>query len=420
MAGDWPGTAVSALRYTFGALGLAAYIAATRGKAGFVLPRPLLQIGRGLAVSVATICFFMGVMAMPLADATAIQFTSPILTAMLAPLVLRERTSAAVLLATLLAFAGVLIVLRPNVTALGLAAFWPLGAAFGMSWLMIFNRKAAGDAPVMVMQLLLAAIAAPILVAAAALLAATGEPIFYIPMPDAGIVLKCLAVALFATTGHSLIFAAIERATAATVAPMTYVQLLVAAGLGWTWFGDVPDAATFGGAALIIAGGLWLWRLSGRRTFARRPRWIFVLSSVLALPDLWHDAREGRGKHATQGNDRRRAAACRHAGERGRHGRSGMADRGLGDRGERRNGALDRGKMVAAARGRDARHRPQRTRGQGAELRVHAHRRRRERRHRLLGIAAGRDAGGVPTGIGHGWGSGVRQSGPRLSAADYL
>jgi len=260
MAGAWPGTAVSALRYAFGALGLAIVVALRHGRAGFVLPRPALQFGRGAAVSLATICFFMAVMAMPLADATAIQFTSPIITAMLAPLVLRERTSRAVLFATLLAFAGVLIVLRPNVTALGLVAFYPLGAAFGMSWLMIFNRKAAGDAPVMVMQLLLAVMAAPLLIAAAALLARTGGPAFAVAAPSLDVVLKCFGVAFFATLGHSLIYAAIVRATAATVAPMTYVQLLIAAAIGWAWFGDAPDAATFGGAALIIAGGLWLWR----------------------------------------------------------------------------------------------------------------------------------------------------------------
>jgi drug/metabolite transporter (DMT)-like permease len=74
------------------------------------------------------------------------------------------------------------------------------------------------------------------------------------------VVLKCLGVAGFATAGHSLIFAAVERASASTVASMTYVQLLVAAGLGWLWFGDAPDLATFGGAALIIGGGLLLWR----------------------------------------------------------------------------------------------------------------------------------------------------------------
>lgn len=260
LAGQWPGTAVSALRYMFGAAGLTVIVAVMHGRSGFVLPRPWVQLGRGAAVSVSTICFFMGVMAIPLADATAIQFTSPILTALLAPVVLKERTSTSAFVATLLAFAGVLIVLRPNVAELGLAALWPLGAAFGMSWVMMLNRKAAGVAPVMVMQALLAWFAAPILVASAALLAKAGGPAFAIGWPSLEVVVKCAAIALFATFGHSLIYAAIVRATAATVAPMTYVQLLIAAGLGWVLFGDSPDAGTFAGAALIIAGGLLLWR----------------------------------------------------------------------------------------------------------------------------------------------------------------
>ena len=271
MAGEWPAPAVSALRYAFGALALAAVVAARHGRAGFVLPRPWLQAGRGAAVSLATICFFIGIMAMPLADATAIQFSSPIITALLAPFVLGERTRPATWLATLFAFAGVLIVLRPNLIELGAVAFFPLGAAFGMSWLMMLNRKTAGDAPVMVMQLLLALFAAPILIAAAAAFHALGGP-WTIPAPSLEIVLKCLAVAFFATLGHTLIFSAARRADASLVAPMTYVQLLAAAGLGWLWFGDRPDAATFGGAALIIAGGLWLWRSQRKSDLTPPPR----------------------------------------------------------------------------------------------------------------------------------------------------
>ena len=260
MAGEWPGTAVSALRYGFGALGLALFVAWRHGRAGFVAPRPGLQLGRGAAVGLATICFFMGVMAMPLADATAIQFTSPILTALLAPLLLGERTPRAAWAATMLAFAGVLVVLRPNLLALGPPAFWPLGAALGMSLLMMLNRKAAGVAPVAVMQLLLAGFAAPLIAAAALLLHGFGGAAFAIGPPSAEVAAKCAAVALFATLGHTLIYAAVVRATAQAVAPMTYAQLLAAAGLGWAWFGDAPDAATFGGAGLIVAGGLILWR----------------------------------------------------------------------------------------------------------------------------------------------------------------
>lgn len=205
MAGEWPGSAVSALRYTFGAAGLAVAVALRFGRSGFVLPRPWLQFGRGAAVSLATICFFLGVMAMPLADATAIQFTSPILTAVLSALVLGERAPTATWAAIALAFAGVLIVLRPNVAEIGAEALYPLGAAFGMAWLIILNRKAAGDAPVLVMQLLLAMFAAPLLVAAAGLLAWSGAPQFAIPVPSAGVMLKCLAVAFTATVGHLLI-----------------------------------------------------------------------------------------------------------------------------------------------------------------------------------------------------------------------
>jgi drug/metabolite transporter (DMT)-like permease len=269
MAGAWPAPAVSALRYAFGAIGLTLWVALSHGRAGFVMPRPVVQLGRGAAVTLATLCFFMAVMAMPLADATAIQFTSPILTALLAPFVLGERTQRSTWLATLLAFAGVLVVLRPNLLEIGSVALFPIGAAFGMSWLMMLNRMTAGLAPVMVMQFLVAIVAAPLLLAAAVLLHVTG--VVAIGWPSAVIALKCLAVACCATLGHTLIFAAVERASASVVAPMTYVQLLAAAGLGWLWFGDSPDAASLGGAALIVGGGLLLWRAQRAQDLGEAP-----------------------------------------------------------------------------------------------------------------------------------------------------
>ena len=260
MAGEWPAPAVSALRYNFGALGLAAAVALRHGRAGFVFPRPLLQLGRGAAVALATMCFFLGVMAMPLADATAIQFTSPILTALLSGLVLGERVPKAAWAAIAVAFAGVLVVLRPNFLALGGEAFYPLGAAFGMAWLITFNRKSAGDAPVLVMQFTLACVAAPLLLVAAGLLSMVGGPGFEIGRRSGDVVAKCALVAVTASTGHLLIYWATTHAGAALVSPMTYVQLIVAAGLGWAWFAEAPDVVSLAGEALIIGGGLLLWR----------------------------------------------------------------------------------------------------------------------------------------------------------------
>lgn len=264
MAGQWPGTAISALRYMFGLGGLAIAVVVTRGRRGFMCPRPWLQLGRGGAVALATLGFFTGVHLMPLADATAIQFTSPMITALLSVLLLRERAPAAVWGATVLAFAGVMLVLRPNIALLGPAALVPVMAAVGLAMMMITNRLAAGTAPILVLQFLGALFATPILLAAAAIGELSGIPALHVPWPDWTIILRCALIGVTGTISHLLIFMATARVSAAVTAPMSYVQILVAVGLGWFAFGNVPDFTTVGGAALIIGGGLWMFR-------ARRP-----------------------------------------------------------------------------------------------------------------------------------------------------
>lgn len=260
MAGQWAGSAIAALRYVFGAVGLTLLVALRYGRAGFVFPRPALQFGRGAAVAVATCGFFLGVMVMPLADATAIVFTSPVWTVALSMLLLRERAPGGTAVSILLATAGVLLILRPNVLAFGAEAFMPLLAAMGMAALIMLNRRAAGLAPVFVMQWLVALTAVPVLLAMALAGHLSGLPSLAIDMPDWTVVARCAVVAFTATIGHWFIFRATELATAATVAPMTYVQLLIAAAAGIVLFGDVPTAAMAAGSALIVAGGLWLWR----------------------------------------------------------------------------------------------------------------------------------------------------------------
>ena len=66
---------------------------------------------------------------MPLAEATAIGFTSPMITAILSAIFLHERTNVTKWMATLIAFGGVLLIMRPNVVELGWVALLPLGAA---------------------------------------------------------------------------------------------------------------------------------------------------------------------------------------------------------------------------------------------------------------------------------------------------
>lgn len=262
---EWPASAIAALRYLFGAVGLAIAVGVTEGTGGLRVPRPWLQAGRALAVSVASVAFFMAVRSMPLANATSIQFTSPALTAILSALLLGERAPRAVWAATALAFAGVLVVLRPDVARMGWAAGWPLLAALGMASLMILNRRAAGTGSPLAMQYTIALFAAPMLAAAAVAGHLSGWAPMQVGVPGWSVVARCALVAASASVAHLLVYLATVRSSAAVVAPTIYVQLLVALVLGAAMFGDRPDPATLAGAALVVASGLWLWR-------SQRPR----------------------------------------------------------------------------------------------------------------------------------------------------
>jgi drug/metabolite transporter (DMT)-like permease len=59
MAGEWPGTAVAALRYVFGTFMLCTFLAIREGRSGFVTHRPWLHIGRGVSVGLASVFFFL-------------------------------------------------------------------------------------------------------------------------------------------------------------------------------------------------------------------------------------------------------------------------------------------------------------------------------------------------------------------------
>lgn len=262
MAGLWPPTAMAATRYVLAAIGLAALLVARHGWAALVeMPRARLQWLRGFSVAVGTIAMFTALGLMPLAEATTITFTQPMITALLAALFLGERLRPAALVATLVAFAGVVIVLRPNFAAIGAAALLPLVVALFMAVLMIANRAAAGAAGVWAMQAYIALTASVVLVAATLVGHWSGSAAFAMHWPQWHVLARCGFIAVSATLGHLLIYMGTVRAGAATVAPMTYGQLLAAVLLGWLFFDEAPDGPALLGAAIIIGAGLYLWSI---------------------------------------------------------------------------------------------------------------------------------------------------------------
>ncbi len=263
IGGAWPGIAVAALRFAIAATVLGTILALREGRAAFVMPRPGIQLMRGFGMTVGTAAFFTALFIMPIVEATAIFFVSPMLTALLATLVLGEPARRSVWLATLLAFGGMLVLIRPNFVHFGWAVLLPLAAAMGMSMLVLGNRIAAGLASGLAMQFYTAVIAAAMLGIGTGIAAATGLAGIEIGWPSWGVVLRCVLVAFTASCGHWLVYTATTRAGAAVIAPMAYVQLLVALAAGWLVFDDWPDTLSMVGAAMIVGAGLYLWR-SGR------------------------------------------------------------------------------------------------------------------------------------------------------------
>ena len=270
MAGDWPAPAVAALRFSIGAVGLSILLLRSEGPSAFRPVKLWLQMARGLCLALASVFFFSAIYIMPLAEAMAIAFLSPVLTQIFAGMLLGEKVRPVVWAVSAVALIGVAIVLRPNLALLGWGAFLPLISAVFFSLLMVANRASAGQGSALSAQVFVAGFCAPILIVAALAANLSGVPELAFGWPSWDVVARCAVVAVTASTAHWLAYIGTSKAGAAQVAPAIYVQMLVAIAMGWWWFGDVPDGWTLVGATLIIAAGLYLWRTGSSNQLMKR------------------------------------------------------------------------------------------------------------------------------------------------------
>ncbi|MBK8375798.1 MAG: DMT family transporter [Sphingorhabdus sp.] len=256
MAGEWPATAIAALRFCIAIPLLGILVLAQNGKQALVVRRPVLQAARGVSIAFASLLFFLSLFFMPQAEATAIVFVNPILTAILSMVFLRERMNYAGWASAAVALCGVALILRPNLAELGLIALLPLVAAFFFACMMIFNRMAAGTGTAVVLQFYLALAATPLLMLFAVTGHYSGIEALQVTTPDWSIIARCAIVAVSASLAHGLIYVGTTRANAAVAAQAVYIQLPVALAIDAFIFRHWPDLAAMIGVVLIISAGL--------------------------------------------------------------------------------------------------------------------------------------------------------------------
>jgi drug/metabolite transporter (DMT)-like permease len=212
---------------------------------------PGLQLARSTLMFGATATGFFAFALMPLADATAIFETSPLIVTAFAALLLGEKVGWRRWVAVAVGFVGALIILRPGLGVFGWEAALPLCTAACYAGYVIATRYVGENEGPMTAFFYSALLGT-------AISSAIAPSVWITPTwGDAG--LMTLLGALGAT-GQYLVILAFRSTEASAIAPLSYVGLIFAAGYGVALFGDVPDPFTILGASVIVASGVYVWR----------------------------------------------------------------------------------------------------------------------------------------------------------------
>lgn len=215
-----------------------------------VSKRKGLQVLRSLLVLLATLSMFTAVSYMPLAEAVATSYVSPLILTGLSAVILHEHVGPRRWTAVAIGFVGVLVILRPGVGVTQWAALLPLSMALFYALYNVTTRAVADSAPPLT-SLFYTALVGAVTISAVV-------PFFWTwPTPAAWGLL--VLTGLFGGIGHFALIVAFERAEASMVAPFAYTELIWATLSGVLVFGDFPDAWTFVGAGIIAASGLYVW-----------------------------------------------------------------------------------------------------------------------------------------------------------------
>jgi drug/metabolite transporter (DMT)-like permease len=207
-----------------------------------------LQIIRGVALLGSSLFFISGLRFLPIAEASATSFISPLFVTALSIVFLRESVGIRRWLATAVGLIGVLIVLRPGSGAFHPAAFFPIVSALAWACTLIMTRMMSGTERAITTMTYSAITGLCILTALV--------PLVWVH-PSWHDIFFGIVIGVASTVGQWIVVLAFRYADASVLAPFSYTQLLWVSILGFLVFGEVPDVWTVTGAGFIVASGLY-------------------------------------------------------------------------------------------------------------------------------------------------------------------
>jgi len=216
---------------------------------GTLLLRAVLAAGTSLFIVVSF-------RYLPLPDALAIVFLSPIILTALAGPLLGERVGPRRWSAVLVGFLGMLLIVRPGVGGIALAVLAPLTAAALSACRDVVTRRLGATDPALSILFYSTLFST--------LIGLIDMPRGLAP-PAAGDLLLFLAIAAMWGLAHLFGIMALGFAEASAVSPFKYLSLVWAAVLGYLVWGHVPDLWIITGASLVVGSGLYILHRERRK-----------------------------------------------------------------------------------------------------------------------------------------------------------
>jgi drug/metabolite transporter (DMT)-like permease len=230
-----------------------------------------MHVLRGACVVFANMTFFLGLAAMPLAEAVAIFFISPLVITVFSVVFLGETVGPRRWFAVAIGLLGVIVVLRPGTHAFQMASLFPLAAAFGYAGLHMLTRKigttesAATMSVYIQVMFVLVSLVMGLFFGAGQFADQTDPSMAFLfrawIWPDPSDYPILLLLGACSAIGGFCISQAYRASEAALVAPFEYLAMPLSILWGVLVFGEWPDFISYLGITLILGSGLYMiWR----------------------------------------------------------------------------------------------------------------------------------------------------------------
>ncbi len=224
---------------------------------------PLGQASRGALSIVGMFCNFGALARLPLIEANAISFTSPLISVALAALILKERVRIYRWSAVTIGFVGVLVVLAPHFSGDELTI--AMASATSLAGVIYALAGSVTNAGTMIQtrHLTKSETTSSIVFYFSLICALSGLvtlPLGWIA-PTGTEFIVLIGIGLLGGLGHILLTESYRYASASMVAPFDYTSMIWALVLGYAMFGEKPTVMIVLGSFIIAAAGLFvIWR----------------------------------------------------------------------------------------------------------------------------------------------------------------